>query len=123
MARSAFSTSSGSLGRGGSDAAAAYLKMVHRPCTLEEIKEALQRGGLVFAGKDPKSTLYTQLVRATLRFVKLPTGEFALLDWYEREKNRRLKRGGEKSGSNGSSKASDDISEEPDDHEEEPMPR
>ncbi len=73
------------------DAVAAYLSMVRRPCTLEELIEVLQQGGLVFNSKDPRGTLYTQLVRATLRFVKLPTGQFDLLDNYPNEKAKRSK--------------------------------
>lgn len=77
------------------DAAASYLNMVRRPCALDELLEALQQGGIVFQGKDARGTLYTQLVRATMRFVKLPTGEFDLLERYPNEmKRRKPKKGG-----------------------------
>ncbi|MEZ4450167.1 MAG: hypothetical protein R3B09_11875 [Nannocystaceae bacterium] len=103
------------------EAAAMYLARVKKARTLDDILEALRKGGATFTGKDPRATLYTQLVRATLKFVKLPTGEFALLDWYEKEKQKRMKsfsddsrKGRKDTAKNGGSREpeSDDTSEE-----------
>lgn len=95
------------------DAAAAYLHMVRRPCTLDELLDVLEQGGIVFQSKDPRGTLYTQLVRATMRFVKLPTGQFDLLERYPNEvKRRKTKKGSV-------TRVADSGKGEPDDDKEE----
>lgn len=76
------------------DAAAALLQQNNRhPLTTDQILELLIQGGAQIGGSNPRQTLYTQLIRATQRFVKLPSGHFGLLDWYPEEKARRAGKG------------------------------
>jgi hypothetical protein len=78
-------------------ATAAYLKMKGKPATMEDILAALKAGGIEINGKDPRMTLYTQILRATKSFVKLPSGEIALLEWYPNVHfNRTRRKGGRK---------------------------
>ena len=53
------------------DAAAEYLKMVGHAVQIDEILAALKKGGAAFKGGDHRSSLYTQLIRGTRRFVKI----------------------------------------------------
>lgn len=71
------------------DAVAKYFELVKEPKTMEEILEGLEAGGCVVGGKDPRATIYTQIIRATHRFVKLPSGHFGLLEWFPNEKAKR----------------------------------
>lgn len=96
-------------GKSGTQGTAAYLELVDEPKTLEDILDGLKAGGLEIGGKDPRTTLYTQLVRATHSFVKLPTGHFGLLDWFPEEKDRRSRRS--KRGKRANSGASEKVDE------------
>ncbi|HRI06588.1 MAG TPA: winged helix-turn-helix domain-containing protein [Nannocystaceae bacterium] len=82
------------FGMSQTEAAAALLELRKKPFTVEEIVDGIVAGGCQVGGASPRNTVYTQLVRATHRFVKLPSGHFGLLDWYPEEKAKR--RGGKK---------------------------
>jgi hypothetical protein len=70
------------FGMSQTEAATAYLKKVGHAVHLDQILDALRAGGLKFSGQDPKTNLYTVLVRATRRFVLISPGTFGLLDFY-----------------------------------------
>lgn len=76
------------------DSAEEYLRMIGHACSVEEILKALTDGGMKFDTKNPRANLYTQMVRSTMRFAKLPQGSFGLLEWYPKEKEKRLRRAG-----------------------------
>jgi hypothetical protein len=79
------------FGKSQPDAAEEYLRRVGHAVPVEEILEALRSGGMKFSGKDPRGTLYTQMIRATMRFVKMPSGAFGLLEWYPTEHAKRTR--------------------------------
>ena len=87
------------------DAAAKYLKKVGHAVHLNQILEVLTTGGVKFSGKDPKTNLYTVLVRGTRRFVLVSPSTFGLGEFYptrsklEKEikpKKRRKRKKGKK---------------------------
>lgn len=102
-------------------AVAEFLRLKGKPATMEEILASLKAGGLEITGKDPKMNLYTQLLRATKRFVKLPSGEFGLLEWYpgvyQKRNNRKPKM---KGGLTASGTTQTDEDEDDDEGEVEP---
>ncbi len=62
-----------------------YLKMLHHSTSIENIYQALIKGGIVFSGKDPQKSLYVSLVRAHKKFEKVGKGKnttFGLKEWY-----------------------------------------
>lgn len=73
------------------DAAAAYLKKIGHAVHLDQILDALRSGGVKFAGKDPKTTLYKVLVRGTRRFVLVSPSTFGLLEFYPNRKSGKDK--------------------------------
>lgn len=79
------------FGKSQPDAAEEYLRRVGHAVSVDEILEALRAGGMKFSGKDPRAGLYTQLIRATMRFVKVPSGAFGLLEWYPSEHAKRTR--------------------------------
>lgn len=74
------------FGMSQTDAAAAYLKKVGHAIHLDQILEALRAGGVKFTGKDPKTNLYTVLVRGTRRFVLVSPSTFGLIEFYPNRK-------------------------------------
>jgi hypothetical protein len=55
-----------------STAAAAYLESVGHAVSMDELLDALNKGGSPVGGKEPKKTLYISLVRAVKTFVPIP---------------------------------------------------
>src|SRR5690348_12213493 len=55
------------FGMSQSEAAKAYLRLVGRAITFDELVEALQRGGAKLGGADPKKTLYVSLLGTRAR--------------------------------------------------------
>lgn len=53
------------------DATAEYLGMVGHAVHIDEILQALKKGGATFKGSDHRNSLYKQLIRGTRRFVKI----------------------------------------------------
>jgi hypothetical protein len=53
-------------------AAAAYLESVGHAVSMDELLDALNKGGSPVGGKEPKKTLYISLVRAVKTFVPIP---------------------------------------------------
>ena len=53
-------------------AAATYLENVGHAVSMDELLDALNKGGAPVGGKEPKKTLYISLVRAVKTFVPIP---------------------------------------------------
>ncbi len=64
------------------EAAAKYLKKVGHAVHVDTILDVLQAGGVKFEGRDPKTTLYTSLIRGNRRFVLVSRGTFGLAEFY-----------------------------------------
>jgi hypothetical protein len=64
------------------EAARRYLKKIGQAVSVDEILEALRRGGCKVGGADPKKVLYICMVRDTRNFIKLPNGMIGLRDFY-----------------------------------------
>jgi len=86
-------------------AARAYLQRVKRAVSIEQIVDALQRGGAQLGGADPKKTLYVSLARHPERLFVVPReGYLGLREFYpnlpktapkpklRKSKNRRNRR-------------------------------
>jgi hypothetical protein len=84
-------------------AATAYLERVGHAVPMDELLDALNKGGCPVGGKDPKKTLYISLIRAVKTFVPIPgkSGYLGLRKFYpnlkaakesKEEKNPRTKR-------------------------------
>ena len=78
------------------EAAYAYLKTVRHAVHLDQILEALRSGGVKFTGQEPKTTLYTVLVRGTRRFVLVSPSTFGLLEFYPSRPRPEKKQPGKK---------------------------
>lgn len=64
-------------------AARAYLQRVKRAVSIEQIVDALQKGGAQLGGADPKKTLYVSLARNPERLFVIPReGYFGLREFY-----------------------------------------
>ncbi len=87
-----------------------YLLMRHQanqspsPASLDEIFDALKAGGYDLAGTtsnvdDQKRGVAISLGKNSTTFVRLPTGDWALLEWYPnyKEKKKKAAENGEKS--------------------------
>jgi len=75
------------------EAAAAYLRKVKHAIPVDQILEALKAGGVKFDGSDPKTNLYTVLVRTTKKFVLVSPNTFGLMEWYpDRPKKEKKSR-------------------------------
>jgi hypothetical protein len=70
------------FGMSQTDAAATYLKKVGHAVHINQILDALRAGGSKFSGEDPKTNLYTVLVRGTKRFVLVSPSTFGLIEFY-----------------------------------------
>jgi hypothetical protein len=84
-----------------SSAAAAYLDKVRHAVSMDELLDALNRGGCQVGGREPRKTLYISLIRDVRTFVPIPgsTGFLGLRKFYpnlkalkEREPKARRKR-------------------------------
>jgi hypothetical protein len=64
------------------DAARAYVTKVGHAVELDELLQALGKGGCHVGGADPSRTLYIALIRNTRDFVKLPNGLLGLRSMY-----------------------------------------
>jgi hypothetical protein len=64
------------------EAARRYLKKIGQAVSVDEILEALRKGGCKVGGADPKKVLYICMVRDTRNFIKLPNGMIGLRDFY-----------------------------------------
>ncbi len=82
--------------------AEAFLRKVGHAVGLEQILDALSKGGLAIGGGDPRKTLYTQLVRATRKFVLVSPNTFGLRDFYpnlgKKEKRALAEAGSKRQG-------------------------
>ncbi len=70
------------------EAAEKYLNKIGHAVPLEEIFEALKKGGIKFSANG-RNVLNVQLTRATKKFAKMSHGDtvnFGLLDWYPKRK-------------------------------------
>ena len=86
------------FGKSHPDAAAQYLEMVGHAVHIDDILDALKKGGAAFTGNDPKGSLYTQLIRGTRRFVKIgDQAVFGLLEKYGNVKRSGIKTKAQKS--------------------------
>jgi len=65
-------------------AATAYLEKVGHAVSMEELLDALNKGGCPVGGKEPKKTLYISLIRAVRVFVPIPgkSGYLGLRKFY-----------------------------------------
>jgi hypothetical protein len=65
-------------------AASAYLERVGHAVSMDELLDALNKGGCPVGGKEPKKTLYISLIRAVKTFVPIPgkTGFLGLRKFY-----------------------------------------
>jgi DNA-directed RNA polymerase delta subunit len=70
------------------EAARRYLKKIGHAMALDDILDALTKGGCAVGGSDPKKVLYISVVRDTRNFVKLPNGMIGLREFYP---DRKLK--------------------------------
>lgn len=70
------------FGKSQGDAARAYVMKVGHAVELEEIFQALTKGGCHVGGAEPLRTLYIALIRNTKDFVKLPNGLIGLRAMY-----------------------------------------
>lgn len=59
-----------------------YLKMVGYAVHLDQILDVLTKGGITIGGSDPKKNLYTELIRATKKFVLVSPYTFGLREFY-----------------------------------------
>jgi len=82
------------------DAAARYIKRVGYAVYIDQILENLKVGGVKFSGADPRTNLYTLLVRGTRRFVLVSANTFGLTEFYPKRPragknipNKKLKKG------------------------------
>ena len=64
------------------EAAIKYLEMVGRAVSLDQLVEALKKGGCKVGGADPKRTLYISLIRNTREFVPPRQGYIGLRKFY-----------------------------------------
>ena len=64
------------------EASEAYLKMVGHAVNVDQILEAIRKGGVKVGGVDPKTTLYKALVRGTRKFVLVSPYTFGLREFY-----------------------------------------
>lgn len=72
------------FGQTNNEAAEKYLRKVGHAIPLNNIYDALLQGGIKFTG-DGHRNLYTQLIRANRKFVKIGIGQdasFGIIDWY-----------------------------------------
>jgi hypothetical protein len=69
------------------DSAKSYLERVGRAVSVEDLLDALKRGGSPVGGKTPKKTLYVSLVRGR-EVVPIPgqNGWVGLRKWYQKGK-------------------------------------
>lgn len=74
------------FGKPQADAAQEYLKRLGRASTIEDIYNALQRGGAKLQGKDPKKNLYISLVKRKAVFVLVAPYTFGLWEFYPNAK-------------------------------------
>jgi len=72
-------------GKSNTQAAEEYLRLIGHSVYLDEIYEALLKGGIQFSGKDPKKSLYVSVIRAHKKFVKVGEGRnvtWGLVEFY-----------------------------------------
>jgi hypothetical protein len=76
-----------------SAAAAAYLAKVGHAVSMDELLDALNRGGCPVGGREPKKTLYISLIRDVRNFVPIPgrTGFLGLRKFYPNLKTLKEK--------------------------------
>jgi hypothetical protein len=69
------------------DSAKTYLERVNHAVSVEDLLDALKRGGSPVGGKTPKKTLYVSLVRGR-EVVPIPgqSGWVGLRKWYQKRK-------------------------------------
>lgn len=73
------------------DAAKNFLRRLRRAVGLEEIAEAVQRGGAVISGADWKERLDSSLLRSTREVVKVQDGIYGLAEFYTPEQLKALR--------------------------------
>jgi hypothetical protein len=77
-------------------AAKAYLEKVRHAVSMDDLLEALNRGGCPVGGKEPKKTLYISLIRDVRNFVPIPgqSGMLGLRKFYPNLKAINEKKNG-----------------------------
>ena len=70
------------FGKPQADAAREYLKRLGRAAHVDDIFNALQRGGVQFRGKEPKKNLYISLSMRKAIFVSVAPYTFGLWEFY-----------------------------------------
>ncbi len=73
------------------DAAKAYLRRMGRAVLMEDLLEALKKGGCRIGGANPKKGLYIALVRNVREFVPVGNGYIGLREFYPAKKLGRPK--------------------------------
>lgn len=79
------------LGQAPLDAAKIFLRRVHRAVGLDEIAEAVQKGGALTTGSDWKEKLDASLLRSTREVVKVQNGIYGLAEFYTLEQLKALR--------------------------------
>lgn len=87
------------------EAARSYVTKVGHAVELDELLQALSKGGCHVGGADPSRTLYIALIRNTKDFVKLPNGLLGLRSMYPSLKPSAGNAGKPKAKSKGKKKA------------------
>lgn len=73
------------------EAAKKYLRRVRQAAPLDEIAEAISRGGAATRGADWKGELDASLLRSTREVVKVKEGTYGLVEFYTPEQLTRLR--------------------------------
>ena len=79
------------LGDAPLEAAKKYLRRLRRAATLDEIADAISRGGAATRGADWKGDLDASLLRSTREVVKVREGTYGLVDFYTEEQLKGLR--------------------------------
>jgi len=72
-------------------AAKKYIQRVGRAVHIDEITEAINKGGAAIKGSDWREKLLKSLTRSTYDVVKVQEGTFGLLSFYTEEQIKRLR--------------------------------
>jgi hypothetical protein len=84
------------------DAARLYLQMVKKPQTTQQVADALVRGGMTTKATDFPATVMALLRRhenQTDDVIRIPSGEWALPEWYpDRPRKRKPSKGKSENG-------------------------
>jgi hypothetical protein len=79
------------LGNQPLEAAKKYIRRVGRAVHIDEIADAISKGGAAVGGKSWKEELLTSLIRSTRETVKVSEGTFGLVEFYTQEQLKGLR--------------------------------